>query len=327
MMETIQNHKREFGIGAIILAVLLIFSFYEYHEKKQAELAASQLELNGNVDLREVSLAFRNSDRITEILVDEGDTVKKGQVLAKLDTQDLNYKIDVTKSQIAAQQAVVDKMHNGTRPEDLAQAAAKVNAAKAEKDFLTADYNRKMDSYNTSGGKAISRQAIDDAKAKLDVASSKLTEAEQANNLAKAGPRAEDVAAAEAQLKGLQDTLAGQEYTLSQSELIAPQDGVIRSRPPRRDRFSAFPLIRRNGSASMWLNRTLEKSMKEKPLTSISTAIRTSRSMARSDIFPRQQNLRQRACRRMSSVLLFFMKSASMSTTRTMSSAWACLRP
>lgn len=43
MMETIQNHKREFGIGAIILAVLLIFSFYEYHEKKQAELAASQL--------------------------------------------------------------------------------------------------------------------------------------------------------------------------------------------------------------------------------------------------------------------------------------------
>ena len=91
MMETIQNHKREFGIGAIILAVLLIFSFYEYHEKKQAELAASQLELNGNVDLREVSLAFRNSDRITEILVDEGDTVKKGQVLAKLDTQDLNY--------------------------------------------------------------------------------------------------------------------------------------------------------------------------------------------------------------------------------------------
>lgn len=82
MMETIQNHKREFGIGAIILAVLLIFSFYEYHEKKQAELAASQLELNGNVDLREVSLAFRNSDRITEILVDEGDTVKKGQVLS-----------------------------------------------------------------------------------------------------------------------------------------------------------------------------------------------------------------------------------------------------
>lgn len=56
MMETIQNHKREFGIGAIILAVLLIFSFYEYHEKKQAELAASQLELNGNVDLRKFPL-------------------------------------------------------------------------------------------------------------------------------------------------------------------------------------------------------------------------------------------------------------------------------
>ncbi|HJI74259.1 MAG TPA: hypothetical protein OIM03_08270 [Veillonellaceae bacterium] len=38
MMETIQNHKREFGIGAIILAVLLIFSFYEYHEKSRPSL-------------------------------------------------------------------------------------------------------------------------------------------------------------------------------------------------------------------------------------------------------------------------------------------------
>ena len=57
-----------------------------------------------------------------------------------------------------------------------------------------------------------------------------MNEAEEAQNLAVAGPRSEDVAAGEAQLDALKNTLKQEEYTLSQSELTAPQDGVIRSR-------------------------------------------------------------------------------------------------
>lgn len=228
-MEKIKGNKKLVIILLIVL-VILGAGFYMVREKSAERLAASELTLKGNVDLREVSLAFRNSDRISEMFVEEGDRVTKGQVLAKLETEDQLHQIAVTKANIGAQQAQVDKLHNGTRAEDLAQARAKLNEARAEKDFLTADYRRKLDAYNASGGKSVSLQVLEDARTKLKVAEARMNQAEEANNLAIAGPRSEDVAAGEAQLESLKSTLARQEYNLSQSELIAPSDGVVRSR-------------------------------------------------------------------------------------------------
>lgn len=228
-MEKIKGNKKLVIILLIVL-VILGAGFYMVREKSAERLAASELTLKGNVDLREVSLAFRNSDRISEMFVEEGDRVTKGQVLAKLETEDQLHQIAVTKANIGAQQAQVDKLHNGTRAEDLAQARAKLDEARAEKDFLTADYRRKLDAYNASGGKSVSRQVLEDARTKLKVAEARMNQAEEANNLAIAGPRSEDVAAGEAQLESLKSTLARQEYNLSQSELIAPSDGVVRSR-------------------------------------------------------------------------------------------------
>lgn len=228
-MEKIKGNKKLVIILLIVL-VILGAGFYMVREKSAERLAASELTLKGNVDLREVSLAFRNSDRISEMFVEEGDRVTKGQVLAKLETEDQLHQIAVTKANIGAQQAQVDKLHNGTRTEDLAQARAKLDEARAEKDFLTADYRRKLDAYNASGGKSVSRQVLEDARTKLKVAEARMNQAEEANNLAIAGPRSEDVAAGEAQLESLKSTLARQEYNLSQSELIAPSDGVVRSR-------------------------------------------------------------------------------------------------
>ena len=74
------------------------------------------------------------------------------KVLAKLDTADLEHRMDITRSQVDAQQAVVDKLHNGTREEDLRSAEAKVREARAEKDFLASDYQRKQDAFQASGG-------------------------------------------------------------------------------------------------------------------------------------------------------------------------------
>lgn len=230
MLDKIKEHKKASVLAALLLVLILGFGLYQYRNHKAAEEAARQLVLYGNVDLREVSLAFKNSDRISDILVEEGDAVTKGQVLAKLDTADLEHRMDITRSQIDAQQAVVEKLHNGTRAEDLRSAEAKVKEARAEKDFLASDYQRKQDAFEASGGKSVSRQVLEDARTKLNVAEAKVNEAEEAQNLAVAGPRSEDVAAGEAQLDALQNTLKQEEYTLSQSELIAPQDGVVRSR-------------------------------------------------------------------------------------------------
>ena len=88
--------------------------------------------LYGNIDFRQVELPFNNSERIADVLVQEGDRVRQGQVLARLDTRRLEPQVAQAAAQVAAQQYVVDRLHHGSRPEEIAQARANVEAAKAE---------------------------------------------------------------------------------------------------------------------------------------------------------------------------------------------------
>ena len=110
-------------IAVALLAAIIggVFFYFNRAERVEAERASS-LRLSGNVDVREVTLAFRQSDRIAEIFAEEGDTVKAGQLLARLDNRELKLTIEKERSQINVQEAILLKLKNGTRPEDLAQA-------------------------------------------------------------------------------------------------------------------------------------------------------------------------------------------------------------
>jgi multidrug resistance efflux pump len=101
------------------------------------------LVLFGNVDLRQVALPFNNSERIAEVLVEEGDHVRRGQVLARLDVSRLKPQVDQAEAQVAAQRAVVERLRNGSRPEEIAQARANIESAKANAFNLRRQYERK----------------------------------------------------------------------------------------------------------------------------------------------------------------------------------------
>src|SRR5262245_37969187 len=68
--------------------------------------AAGELVLYGNIDLRQVDLAFNNSERIEAVLVHEGDRVRKGQVLARLETSRVEPQVAQADAQVAAQRQV-----------------------------------------------------------------------------------------------------------------------------------------------------------------------------------------------------------------------------
>ena len=123
--------KKGAAVVVLVLAIAAGVLGYQRYEAAQAEEAAKVLSLSGNVDVREVSLAFRGSDRIAEILVDEGDTVKKGQVLARLDGRELELSIAKTQADIRSQQSTVEKLHKGTRSEEIAQAQQNYEQAQA----------------------------------------------------------------------------------------------------------------------------------------------------------------------------------------------------
>lgn len=185
------------------------------------------LTFYGNVDIRQISVAFNGSERIDRILAEEGDQVKKGQLLAELNTESLKLNIRRSKAGIARQEAVLQKLKNGSRPEEIRQSEALVRAAEADCENARLHKERMAGLYSHA---AVSRQALDNAEAQYKAAAANLENAREAMALSRKGPRSEDIAEAEANLQGLKAELALQEYNLAQSRLLAPADGVIRSR-------------------------------------------------------------------------------------------------
>lgn len=217
------------GILALLLVVAAIGGYlcFRHSELQEREASAHELTLSGNVDVREVSLAFRGSDRIAELFVEEGDAVKKGQVLARLDTQEALITIEKNKAEIAAQENAVQLLHQGTRTEEIRQAEEKLHSLKASSTNAQGIKERQEQLFAAG---AISRQALDNAVFEAQSRAAETAAAEEAYTEAVNGPRAEEIAQGEATLAAMRQELSRQEYLLSQMELVAPTDGVIRSR-------------------------------------------------------------------------------------------------
>lgn len=192
--------------------------------------AHPQLTLYGNVDLREIDLPFHDSERIAEVLVQEGDRVHRGQVLARLDTSRLAPLVQKSEAMVAMQRAALQRLLNGNRPQEIAQAQAAADAAQADASNAQAQYKRVQSLAQSSAGRAVSRQDVDAARAAYDSAAARLQSAQKALALERIGPRREDIDQARAQLQADQADLATAQAQLADAQLRAPLDTIVRSR-------------------------------------------------------------------------------------------------
>jgi HlyD family secretion protein len=213
-------------IGASLILLILAAVWWSLEPHR----APAELTLYGNVDLRQVELSFMDSARVDAVLVQEGDHVRKGQVLARLDTSRLTPQVEKAAAEMEAQQQVVERQQHGNRPEEIAQARANVAAAAADAANARAQYERMRALSEASAGRAVSRQDMDSAKANQDSADARLALYQKGLALQLAGPRREDIAQSEAQLRADQAQLALLQQQLRDAELTAPLDAVVRSR-------------------------------------------------------------------------------------------------
>ena len=188
------------------------------------------LVLYGNVDLRQVALAFNNSERIAAILMQEGDRVQRGQVLARLDSSRLEPQVAQAEAKVAVRRHAVERLRNGSRPEEIAQARANVASAKADATNARGQYERLETLAHNSAGRGVSQQDLDNAKAALDVAVAKLAVNQKVLDLAIIGARKEDIGQAEAELRADEAQLAFLRQELADVELVAPVDATVRTR-------------------------------------------------------------------------------------------------
>ena len=212
-----------------ILIVLLVLAgvgarlVYAEREKHKHQV----LRLFGNVDIREVNLGFRVSGRISQVLRDEGDQVKSGEILARLDDEPYRREAEQSRGQVAALQAHLQMLEAGNRPQEISQARALVREREVTATNAGRVYKRQEELLSS---KAVSVQERDDAEAAYHEADARLKSAREQLNLLEAGFRSEEIAQARADLVRAQAALASAELRVEDTALKAPADGIVLTR-------------------------------------------------------------------------------------------------
>jgi HlyD family secretion protein len=218
-------NKRIVVVGIVVVAIVGLGIWLATHGKH-----SDTIVLHGNVDLRQVDLPFNDSERIAEVLVEEGSVVRAGQVLARLDTGRLLPRVKQAEAKVAAQSEMLRKLRNGARSEEVAQARAALAAAEAEAANARSQIERLRSISDASNGRAISAQDLEAATAQARTSEAQLQNSKESLRLILAGPREEDIQTAKAQLDAAEADLALLQRQLKDAELVSPTDGVVRSR-------------------------------------------------------------------------------------------------
>ncbi|MFO1439398.1 MAG: HlyD family efflux transporter periplasmic adaptor subunit [Verrucomicrobiaceae bacterium] len=212
---------------AAVLALAATGAGWYWWNEHEARPAPTELVLYGNVDIRQISLAFDGSGRITELCAEEGDSVKAGAVLGRLDTRTLELQARQAAATAEAQRQTLLRLRHGSRPEELAETRSRLASAQSDVQRAEQELSRMTLLLES---RAVSAQDVDRARNVTEVAKAKVEEMRASLRLAELGPREEEVAGAEAQFKAAEVQVALLRHQIDLGTLRAPTDAVVRSR-------------------------------------------------------------------------------------------------
>ncbi|MDD3588379.1 MAG: efflux RND transporter periplasmic adaptor subunit [Thermoguttaceae bacterium] len=222
-------NKTKVFIVLVLLVSGITYACFRYGGKIKAIIhpPLQPLTLAGNVDDRQVNLAFMVPERIAEIKVEEGDIVKKGDLLGSLETVRIENRIAEATAVVRAAQASLEKAINGYRKEEIAMAQAGVNVIKAQ---INAAENKYKRNKKLVTNKAVSEQDADNSEADYQKLLAELDLAKNNLDRMMSGNRPEDIAAARAKLEQANAQLVIQQRNLTDTKLYSPCDGIVRNR-------------------------------------------------------------------------------------------------
>ena len=207
----------------------------------QQKAPVTGARVSGQVDATEVQVAPEVGGRVIEIPAAEGDRVKRGDVIATLDTRDVELALQRAQAERAQAEAQLRLLQAGARPEDIRQAEAQaaasagdVAAAQTELDAAEVEFQRFERLLQQNSG---SQKQRDDAAARRDVARDRLRSARARESAARegasrvrAGSRREEIDVARARVAAVDAQIAMLEKSRNDAIVRAPIDGVVTER-------------------------------------------------------------------------------------------------
>jgi HlyD family secretion protein len=165
--------------------------------------------------------------RVAWIGVEKGDKVKEGQVLVRLEDQEFRAQYDQARGAADSARAQLEQLQHGSRPEEIQQTEHNLSEARATaaNDKLTLDRTKKL-----VAQAVLSQQALDDATAKYEASQQRVHSLEQSYQLAKLGPRVEEISRAQGALTQAEGQAAYAKSQLDATVIRAPISGTILER-------------------------------------------------------------------------------------------------
>lgn len=248
-------HKSRWGVG-LVLAVSGLMALWWINRSEPEH--PIHLELYGNVDIRQVDLSFRVAGRLEHVSADEGDSVDRGDTIASLEQDDFEDAVALAEAELNAQQALLDALEAGSRPEEIGQAEAHVEQSRAALVFAQATLGRQE---TLAERNVASHQLHDEAQMQVDLASARLRAAQQTLTLLRQGPREEDKRAARAHRDALSVSLQLARRRLEDASLTVPNQGIIltRIREPGAVIAAGEPIFTLSLSAPIWVRTYVDE--------------------------------------------------------------------
>lgn len=219
-------------------------------EVKEEE-AVSQLTYMGIVTPKDIKkLGFKSPGEIKSINVTEGQRIKKGQVLATIDTKDLAYSVDAAKAAKDAAIAQYEKALKGATEEDIVLAKSNVNKAESAFNFAKDNYERAKKLYDAGG---LSKHEIEGAKLELDIREEELSAAKTLLSQVEKGAREEDIDFLKAQISQANTDLNYKTDLVKDGVMVSDMDGYVMTilAKPGEITGSGYPIIVLGSSINM----------------------------------------------------------------------------
>jgi HlyD family secretion protein len=168
--------RKPLGI-ALAVAVILIIAVRWSLTQQAAARNATQVSGNGTMEADEAEIGAQRAARLVKFHVAEGQEVKRGQIIAELDTSELQAQLLQAQGSAEAAQARVEELLRGTRSEQLRRAEGQVAQARAN---VVGERRSLANAEKGYGRRTQLRQSLDAAEAQRDVAQAALRAAQAA---------------------------------------------------------------------------------------------------------------------------------------------------
>ncbi len=172
----------------------------------------------------DIKIGSELSGRLKSVNVEEGDVIRRGQVLAELENADYRAQVESARANVVAKEATLRKVINGARRQERAEAWSSVNEAKAVMENAQSELHRRQELFSAG---VVSKEELDRYGREADVAKAKYEAAVQQHALVDDHAREEDRSFAEADLQLAKAQLAEAEARYEKTFIRSPIDGSV----------------------------------------------------------------------------------------------------